>query len=61
MINNGFYKNVRKVCAMCWLENKMFADSQSMACEGELSLICRSASRIAVLGVIDSKHDELEE
>ena len=32
-----------------------------MACEGELSLICRSSSRFAVLGVIDSKHDELEE
>ena len=39
----------------------MFADSQSMACEGELSLICRSSSRFAVLGVIDSKHDDLKE
>ena len=32
-----------------------------MACEGELSLVCRSTSRIAVPVVIDSKHDDLEE
>ena len=32
-----------------------------MACEGELSLIRRSSSRFAVLGVIDSKYDDLSE
>ena len=59
MINNGFYKEKYVQCAGSKI--KMFADSQSMACEGELSLLCRSSSRFAVLGVIDSKHDDLEE
>ena len=61
MINNGFYKKEKYVQCAGSKITLMFADSQSMACEGELSLICRSLSRFAVLGVIDSKHDDLEE
>ena len=59
MINNGFYKIEGKYVQCAGSKIKMFADSQSMACEGELPLICRSSSRPALLDVIDSKYDDL--
>lgn len=44
VINNGLCRMFENVCA----GSEMFADSQSMACEGEFFVIGRSTGRIAV-------------